>query len=131
MNTAELKVILIYAVERAIRLQLIDLGLAGCSSAVWCSNPAEELVVVLLDVLPDAALVQLLADVNVDVGRDRDLDDVAIGHRDLDGRVGVSEAVPGPLELFLIQKLLQVIKVQVKSLMRYGGSLMEHNSLMV
>ena len=112
-------------------LLLIHPGLAGCCSAGWCSNPAEELVVVLLDVLPDAALVQLLADVNVDVGRDRDLDDVAVGHRDLDGRVGVPEAVPGPLELFLIQKLLQVIRVQLKSLMRYGGSLMEHKSQIV
>jgi len=65
-------------------------------------------IVVLLNVLPRAALVELLADVDVHFRRNRDLDDVAVGHGDLDGRVGVPEAVPGPLEPLVVQKFLKI-----------------------
>jgi len=67
-------------------------------------------VVVLLDVLPDAALVQLFADIDIDIRRNRDLDDVAVGHRDLDGCRSVPEAVPGLLKPFFVNELLEKVE---------------------
>ena len=60
----------------------------SCHLPVIFVSPVAFVALALVDALPESALVHLLRDVDVRVDHG-DLDDVAVGHRDLDAARGV------------------------------------------
>ena len=65
-------------------------------------------IVIFFQIFPDSAAIHLFGDVDVDVRRDGDLDDVAVGHGNLDPRRGVPQAVTRPsVEFVFFEKILK------------------------
>ena len=72
-------------------------------------------IVIFFQIFPDSAAIHLFGDVDVDVRRDGDLDDVAVGHGHLDPRRGVPQAVTRPsVEFVFFEKILKAKQKKMK-----------------
>jgi len=76
------------------------------------------LIVIFFQIFPDSATVHLFGD--VDVRRDGDLDDVAVGHGNLDRGRSVPQAVTrSPIEFVVLEKILKAKRKRKKILIQF------------